>query len=374
MSLNNKNSCQWNTDWEGVFGFNDMAFELTRDFHPEGKTAGEEFFAKISKVDDWWAITRPGYHAGTTLVLILPFFKVWEVTDAKMKKYAADHLRLMPGTKETLEHLSGIMPVFVISTTYSNCMIPVAELTGIPRENLYCTQVNLDSYQFNSKEIRQIDRLTKEIGDMPILDWHSKASRDEDLNWKMQSVAKRLHEIFFSESELMGMEAYRRMIKEIKVVGGPGKAEAIEDSCQKTGNSLSKVVYTGDSITDVQALTKVRENGGLAISVNGNRYAVRAAEIACMLDHTAVLDIILSIFVTSNKEALMNFVRDWRIRPALDKLALREALIERMRKAYPDKDKQPAIQIVAETNLEQLIEKSEAHRKHVRGEVIGKLG
>lgn len=377
LSFNRKNPCQWNTDWEGVFGFNDMAFELTKEFHLKGRTAGEEFFTKISKVDDWWSLTRDGYHAGTTLVLILPFLKAWGVTDDKMRKYAADNLRLMPGTKETLSNLRKTMPVFVISTTYSNCMIPVAELASIPEENLYCTQVKLDSYQFSSKETQRIGELAEEIDDMPMLDWPDRVSREENLSQEMQKVAKRLYEIFWSESELMGMEAYRRMIEEIKVIGGPGKAEAIEDSCQKTGNSLFQTAYTGDSITDTPALTKVRENGGLAISVNGNRYAVRAADIACMLNHTIVLEILLSTFAKGGKDSVLELVRNWSWK-AVEDFHLEENLITRLHQIFPEE--LPSVKIVPtvatmpKSPIESLVEESEAFRKHIRGEVIGKLG
>ena len=372
--MNKRNSIQWNTDWEGVHGFNDMAFELTREFHPKGRTAGEEFFAKISKVDDWWSITRDGYRAGTTLVLILPFFKAWEVSDAKMKEYATGHLRLMPGAQDTLKNLQRKMSVFVISTTYSGCMSPVAELAGIPEENLYCTQVQLDNYQFSPSEIQRIGQLAEEIADIPILDWPAGASKDEDLSQEMQEIAKRLHEIFWSETALMGMESYRQMISGIKVTGGPGKAEAVKNSCQKTGNELSRVVYTGDSITDFEALTLVRENGGLAISVNGNSYAVRAADIACMLDNTIVLEVLISTFAKGGKELVRKTVANWNW-DTVENLDLEEDLISRLRQIFPEK--LPSVKIVpgaTKSPIESLIEESEAFRKYIRGEVIGKLG
>lgn len=368
-------NCQWNTDWEGVHGFNDMAMEITREFHPEGKKAGEEFFAKISKIDDWWALTKKGYRAGTTLVLILPFLKAWGVTDAKMQGYAASHLRLIPGSKNTLSSMRKIMPVFIVSTTLSPCMEPVIKMCGISKENLYCTQVSLDIYQFNRAEIRQIKRFEKEISKMPILDWPGNTAKESNLPQEMQKVARGFNQIFWKKAGLMGMNAYQKMIKEIKIIGGPGKAEAVKDSCQRTGNPPSRVAYTGDSITDVQALKLVRENGGLAISANGNRYALGAAEIACMLEHTIILEVLLLAFAKGGKDLVINTVQNWSWQ-ALERLNLEKSLfepkIEMIHLIYPKS--LPRVEIVTEKSLDSLIEQSEAFRKYLRGEVIGKLG
>ena len=61
------------TDCEGPITKNDNAAELCEAFVP----GGDRFFKKISLYDDYLAevARRPGYKAGDTLRLILPFFK-----------------------------------------------------------------------------------------------------------------------------------------------------------------------------------------------------------------------------------------------------------------------------------------------------------
>ncbi|HSO26164.1 MAG TPA: energy-converting hydrogenase A, subunit R, partial [Methanobacteriaceae archaeon] len=59
------------TDCEGPLSINDNAFELAGHFIPQG----ENFFSKVSKYDDILVdeVKRPGYNAGDTLKLIIPF-------------------------------------------------------------------------------------------------------------------------------------------------------------------------------------------------------------------------------------------------------------------------------------------------------------
>ena len=67
------------SDCEGPISKNDNAFELAANFIPNG----DKLFTNISKYDDVLAdvLNKPGYTAGSTLKLILPFFKAYGVTD-----------------------------------------------------------------------------------------------------------------------------------------------------------------------------------------------------------------------------------------------------------------------------------------------------
>ena len=54
--------------------------------------------------------------------------------------------------------------------------------------------------------------------------------------------------------------------------------------------------YIGDSITDVQPLKFANDNGGIAVSFNGNEYAIKEAEIAVMAENTTITSILADIF------------------------------------------------------------------------------
>ena len=62
------------TDCEGPISKNDNAYELTNRFI----TDGDKFFSVLSHYDDFLAevAKKPGYKAGDTLKLVLPFISL----------------------------------------------------------------------------------------------------------------------------------------------------------------------------------------------------------------------------------------------------------------------------------------------------------
>ncbi len=105
---------QINIDCEGPITQNDNAFELCRELIP----SGGEFFARVSRYDDFLAdvVQRPGYKAGDTLKLVLPFLKAFGATNRIMEEFSQRTLVLLPGAREMLPLLAGMAPTFIIST------------------------------------------------------------------------------------------------------------------------------------------------------------------------------------------------------------------------------------------------------------------
>ena len=121
-------------------------------------------------------------------------------------------------------------------------------------------------------------------------------------------------------------------------------------------------MYVGDSITDVEALTLVKEEG-LAISFNGNAYALRAAEIACLSPHTFPLEILAEVFCQEGKKGVLDLVEEWPD-------TLERKTKERIITSKPS----PRLQIIEKGNLANLTKESERLRKGLRGEIVGRLG
>ena len=93
--------------------------------------------------------------------------------------------------------------------------------------------------------------------------------------------------------------------REVNPMGGAEKAKAVADSLAKTGLKLADTIYVGDSSTDVQAFEAVRAGGGLALSFNGNRYAVDAAEVVVVSDCAWSIGMLVAIFRLWGKEGVL---------------------------------------------------------------------
>jgi energy-converting hydrogenase A subunit R len=353
---------QFNTDCEGPVSKNDNAFELAQEFIPEGG----KLFAKLSKYDDFLAdiAEKPGYKAGDTLRLILPFFKAYGVTDTSIREFSERNILLVPGADIMLEYVQSIMPAFIISTSYRPYINALCDTIGFPVENTYCTELAIDDYHIPEAEISYLKGLHDEILALPGIEIPASASALEDLDDGSIRCIERLDRIFWEE---FPGTASGKMLEEINPMGGYEKAEAIKKSCERTGVELRDVMYAGDSITDMDAMKLVRGAGGITVSFNGNRYAIEAADIACLSSNALILAALAFKFREDGPESILNLASGWESEKA--------ALEDMMKQSLPPFTAEgTSLYLISDSDRDELVSRSESFRKTVRGERIGRLG
>jgi energy-converting hydrogenase A subunit R len=248
------------------------------------------------------------------------------------------------------------MPSFIVSTSYEQYVKSVCKVVDFPFENTYCTRVNIDEYDISEDEKRRIRKLRDEIVRMPMIEIPKGAKSLKDFSKRDQKTIERLDEIFFEE--IPQMES-GRMLEEVNPVGGYEKAEAVKDIVERMNVDFQNVIYMGDSITDVNSFRLVRENGGMAVSFNGNEYAIREAMIAVLSKDTFPILTIAHAFKRKGSDGVFEYVQKW------DEMFHDSELCPRV---------VPKIEILTKENREKLAAESSAFRKTVRGEAIGRLG
>lgn len=334
------------SDCEGPISVNDNAFELAGHFIG----GGEKFFQIISKYDDILAdeIKRPGYNAGGTLKLILPFLKAYGATNENIKEFSQENVLLVPGARDTLQFVFCIMPSFIVSTSYQQYIYALCDLIGFPYENTYSTTLNIEKYSLNPTEKERLMELKEEIL----------------RNGKFEDLEK----IFFQEIPTMDIG---RIIADVNPVGGDGKKDALKDIIKRFKFHSQDLMYVGDSITDVQPLKFAKDEGGLSVSFNGNEYAIKEAEIAIMADNTLPISILADLFNKAGKKEVMEFITSYNDDPlsALYNYPVDPQLALKL----PSMD-DIKIDIIDEQNREKVKYESLKFRKKVRGEAIGGLG
>lgn len=330
-------------DCEGPITLNDNAYEFTEILIPEGGA----FFARISRYDDYLADVekRPGYKAGDTLKLILPFLKAFGADNRKLREFSRKTLRVLPRAVETLKALNSLIPTFIISTSYRPYLEALCEVADFPIERVFCTEVDFEALRLSRAEEKELQTLARKILELPIIEIPEGARSLEDLPPESRKAVEQLEEIFWKK--LPEMEA-GRFLTEVNPVGGQEKARAVEIACKEIGTPPSEVLYIGDSITDVEALLLVREAGGGAVAFNANRYALRAAEFFVLSETAEPHEILARNFLARGKEGLQEL--------SLNEHA-RSFIFGRLEALSPE-----------------LIKRSETFRKNIRGEAIGALG
>jgi len=348
------------TDCEGPISKNDNAMELTAEFVP----SGDRLFAVLSTYDDYLAYVehRPGYKAGDTLRLILPFLKAYGATDAAIEDYSHRHILLVPGADTTLRQIQTRMPAFMISTSYEPYIRALCTAIGFPPEAAYCTVLAIDRHPIPHSEQKHLRAVAEEISQMPLIAWTEDTQGLGGLAPSVKTAVERLNEIFWEELSEM---AAGRLLDDVDPIGGEGKAAAVRDIMRREGAGLADIMYVGDSITDLQALTLVRTGLGLAISFNGNRYALEAAQVACVGSDTDIIDILSRLFAHGGTDFVLEYLRTHR----LDMGKTAGLTDHEMTRATLD-----VVEELTDLNRSAWIEKSQAVRKQVRGIQIGSLG
>jgi energy-converting hydrogenase A subunit R len=354
------------SDCEGPISKNDNAFELTAHYVPNG----EQLFTVISRYDDVLAdvVKKPGYKAGDTLKLILPFLKAYGVTDRKMRSFSAKTLLLISNVKESLAFIRKVAHTFIVSTSYEHYIRALCQAINFPFKNVYCTKVKMDKYLLSQKERDKLRELAAEIAKMLVIEIPKGASSIQDFPKQHQQIIRRLDEIFWEEIAKMEIG---KVFNEVNPVGGREKAETVMQIAKNLGVNLSEVVYVGDSITDVEVFKTVRGGDGLTISFNGNEYAIREAEIAIMSEKALVTALLTAVFCKFGKEGVFELVNNWSFE-RLRELNVDTELKNKFFEAYGEK--LPQVEVVTAANIERLAKESIAFRKTVRGEAIGRLG
>jgi len=281
------------------------------------------------------------------LKLILPFLKAYGATNQNMKDFSQENVLLIPGARATLGLLQFIMPTYIVSTSYEPYIRALCDLTNFSFNQCYCTRLDLDSHPLGNADQEKLRQFRLSIVDDPDFD--------------------NLERIFWEE--LPEMEIYS-LVEEVDPVGGEAKKEAVLDIMGKRSFQASDLMYVGDSITDVQPLNFAKENGGIALSFNGNEFALDNASIAAISDNTVITSVIADLFNRYDLKVVQDFALSFEKDPekAVQEHPLNPQLASKL------VETNTRLEMVTENNLEELKEESSKFRKKVRGESIGGLG
>jgi energy-converting hydrogenase A subunit R len=369
------------TDGEGPISKNDNAQELAAHYIPNGAN----FFAVISKYDDFLAdvLKIPGYKAGDTLKLIVPFLKAHGATDSEIRGYSEGNVLLVPDAKKTVKYIREMgMPLFLISTSYEPYVKALCEVIEMDFGNAYYTHLSLDECSLEEGKEELLKELAREISEMKVPEW-PKIVEDKDAEsyWLLEGKYKRHRETIMKLDEifwrLLPEEGLGKMMSSVNPIGGIEKAKALDDILERMGIGPEDASYGGDSITDVQALERVVKGGGLGISFNGNEYPMRFADVAVISPSTLPYTIIAEVFNKNGKEHVLEMVYKWQkvvSSEGLSKFGVSDKLAGDLYALFnSDEMVPPKVALIDDGNKEALAEESTEFRKGVRG-IAGSLG
>lgn len=363
------------SDWEGPWVTADHAYEITK----RGVPNGDRLFATVSEYDDYLAYIKKkkGYEPGDTLALIAPFLIAYGINNDFLVEVAKDNANFIKGSLEAIGALERLeYDLQIISTSYCQYVHYTTRLAGIFPKKISCTDFPIDAFSktVDEKDKEFVRKKAQNIIGSSSLGISS-STREIDLTWQVRKKLEQLDRFFWQE---LPKTSFRELLNQIHPLGGHRKLEALLLTLKKNNLDLQDTAVIGDSITDWIMLKETKEAGGLAISFNGNDYAVRNANVAIISDNCLVTPVLVDLFfktglgnvekVTNNwgLETLKETARKGEINPLLFESFLR--MKNKAAENFPlavwlDKD-----------NIELTIKRSKEMRKSIRGVAIGSLG
>ncbi|MHA2283873.1 MAG: HAD hydrolase family protein [Promethearchaeota archaeon] len=300
--MSKKLVCCW--DLEGPISIIDFAAEIGKLLSERSKLNLQnysmgEFFKMISNYDDYLIdvpgvkeqLKIPEYQPGDTLRLMAPLYAT-TYTDEDLIQLAKNNLGLLPGSKELMKTIHNEWDIFVISTSYTHFAHNVTAALEIPKDHVYCTELNIQELKKGLSNIeKDVEILLKQIFKKYLKNNNDLSSVIDDLNY------------FFWEGE---KSDYIKVMNQVKVRGGKRKELAVENVSKRTGVPISQMIAIGDSITDIDMLQRISKENGIAISFNGNRFSLKRANLAVTTPNSLG---VLPIFQSHNN--ITQFLEDW---------------------------------------------------------------
>jgi predicted HAD superfamily phosphohydrolase len=333
------------TDWEGPWVVTDFAYEVTIAF-----LNNQRFFERLSQYDDYLSYIekRENYEAGDTLKLLAPFLIAAKVTSEELKRLSHDIVNFIPEAKIALKLLS-CKPV-VISTAYKQFLEVTANMLGI--KDIYGTEFRIEDYEVDEEDKEMVLKAVDIIASLPEIDVKPGMTEDE-LNEQSKKSINWLNDFFW---ERLTQTSFGKVIEEIKAMGGMRKKEMVERYMDRY--DYEEGIAIGDSISDHAMLEWIRKRG-IAVSFNGNEFAIKHANVAVISDTAFGEAAVVDAFTRNGIEGVIDLARYGRLDVVNPEIA------KHLSKAK--------FYWLEDVDLQLVIEESKRMRRILRGKA-GKLG
>lgn len=277
-----------------------------------GQIIGARFFHGTSNIDDAWgdfkklANIDPTYSAGHTLKVILPFYKAMGATSQWLYEFAKSSLLVVPNISKVLAWLDQKYNVWQVSTSYEFFIRAFCETVGFDFSRTYCTFVpKFDDIPITEEEVALLLAFMKEVAAMPIIEYNSETG-------EIIPEHQRYYDRFsiFVWSTVYNMPV-GKLLQTVHPVGQTQKREALEEICRRFNVPKEKVMYVGDSQTDVQCVEWLKGEG-LTMMFNCKGRVCRLSDLMYVGEDARAIEYVADYFTTQGKQKVLDYYMEPR--------------------------------------------------------------
>lgn len=349
---------QFITSCNTILSRNDYARNLCARFIRNG----DRFFDIVSRYDDLntYALNRDEEKNMGAMKMIVPFLKAYGITDHGAYSFACEDLDVVPGAKETMSYLNGLLPSFIITGSFEHHIMSLCDRIEFPMDNTNYTKVEFDQFELDRQEARTLREFAGRISSLRLPKTLYTLTEAKYLDIDDAKIVTELDDIFVDTFPKMDLY---KALKEIQSVSTNEKAYALLEIRRRTEIEFNSTVYVGSGLNDNQALDLVRDSDGLALSYNGSEYAVRASNVAVLSNNSIVIAVLAAEFYNEGIQAVYDMIDNWDRKSLETNKCSDRNLMDTMLRTFPKK--LPVVKRVTRSNMKEVIQESEDYRKKV---------
>ncbi len=323
---------------------------------------GEHFFDVLERYDRLtsYVLNREDATAGSYYKWCVPFLKAFGATDHLIHKYSVQDLEMMPNAARTMKHIAGQMETYITTSMFEHGTMEVVERLGTNMLHITDSKLCIDQMMMGRADARKLKDIAKEIVHLDVPETFYELNVPTELLEEDIEIIKLMDSVIstrIAEAGAMGlMEATDAMTSH-------KKAYRMLDIRRLTAIDLDCTMYIGSSATDFQPLDLIRDANGLAISFNGEEFAVRGSNVAVLSEDTTVASIFAAMFMDKGPLHALEIAENWN-REYLENLEFPDQpLMDTFLREHPDE--LPEVYRVTDSNVDEISKKSDEYRKRI---------
>ena len=290
--------------------------------------------------------------------MMIPFLKANGATDEDVYRYSRERMSFMPDAPVVMNYLTHQLPTYIASTNYEQSVLSLAEMTGFPIDHATYNSFSFDGAEMDRKQARRIKEAAEKLNGLR-------------LSGEMYTVSGSRF-LCEEDADLMALgDEYRKeILPELDIYEGMTNAVSVSSSdealalleiIRKTGIGTDETAVIGCRASDYETMDLVKDSSGLAISFNGDEYAVRGSNIAVIGDHPITAAVLVNEFYNGGIESVFEMADGWS-REYLEKHSCCDRnLMNRFLETFPKK--LPKVYRVTKKNASDVINESAASRR-----------
>ncbi len=291
---------------DGIVTSNNFSRELCKNLIRNG----DNFFDVIQRYEEisYFALNRSDGRLQPATKMLIPFLKAHGITDYFAKEFAKKNLELMPGAKESFQHIFSTLPLMISTSTFEHNVMALSEKLGLMIFNFSYSRADFDSFEFTREESKKLREIAGTISSLKVPNTRYTFEEGEVVSDKDAQIIEVLDDLFLGEIPKMNIEEKYDSVFSIST---SEKAYTLQHLRNAMNIDYSDTVYVGNKHSDSVAMEFVHDSDGLSMSFNGSEYAVRSSNIAIMSPDTTVIAILATEFYDHGIESVYDMVENW---------------------------------------------------------------